>query len=224
MPDVLTCTWWSDPLCIWAFVGQRRVDDVLHDLGGCVNIACRVVAVFGSVPQRFRDGSWAGEGPAGRAATTARIAAEHGHPEVTGRVWVDDPPASSWAPGTAIKAVVLAEAAALLPAGAGARYQAALRTHLFVDNRNTARRSEQLLVAERLGYDLGPIEAALDDGRALAALWEDQQDRERDFVSGSPTWVFDGGRARLYGNFPQGVLDATIRTLLGGDFDGCSSC
>jgi predicted DsbA family dithiol-disulfide isomerase len=224
MLEPVTCTLWSDPLCIWAFVGQHRVDDVLRDLGSCVRISHRVVPVFGSVPQRFRDGSWAKDGPAGRAAATARIAAEHGHTHITGQVWIDDPPASSWPPGAAIKAVGLAEAHGQLPAGAGAHYQAALRTHLFVENRNTARRSEQLLVAEELGYPRGLLEAALDDGRALAALWEDQHDRERDFVSGSPTWVFDGGRARLYGNFPQAVLDGTIRALIGGDFDGCSSC
>jgi hypothetical protein len=68
------------------------------------------------------------------------------------------------------------------------------------------------------------IEGALDDGRALAALWEDHQERETLGIQGSPTYVFDDGRAILYGNVSEGVINATVDELLGGTIAGRSDC
>jgi predicted DsbA family dithiol-disulfide isomerase len=220
----LSFEYWSDPLCIWAFVAQPKLDALLRDHGGELAVDHRLVPVFGSIPWRFREGSWAKAGPEGRREATARIAREFGHTTVTGAAWTDHAPASSWAPGVAIKAVFAMEHAGAAPEGAGARYLTALRAAFFVDNRNTALRHEQLAVAEALELDRAPLEQRLDDGTALAALWEDDRERETKRIQGSPTYVFDGGRARLYGNFDEQVLRATVRTMLDGLQAGGSAC
>lgn len=214
--QTLTFTYWSDPLCVWAFVAQKHLADVLARGGGALQAAYRIVPVFGSVPQRFRDGAWAKAGPAGRAAATARIAREHGHPEVTGRVWLDDPPATTWLTSAAFKAAQALEAAGSAPPGASANYLKALRVALFVENRNTSRRGVLLDVAEAVGLDPDAVAAGLDDGTALAALFEDHTARDQQRVQGSPTYVFDGGRAMLYGIFDASVLHATVDRLLTG--------
>lgn len=44
------------------------------------------------------------------------------------------------------------------------------------------------------------------------------------YLDASPTYLFDGGRARPYGDFSAAVLDATVRELLRGGSPGCSHC
>jgi len=215
-PEHLAFSHFSDPLCIWAFVAQDKLERLIEQRGELLDIDYRVLPVFGSVPWRFREGLWSSGGVEERARKTAEIASKHGHPEVSGGCFRRDCPASSWAPGSAIKAVSALERAQMLAPGTTGRYQHALRARFFVDELNIARRSVQLEVAEALGIERAGIERALDDGTALAWLWEDLNEAERLKLQGSPTFVFDGGRAMLYGNISFGVLHATVEELLGG--------
>jgi predicted DsbA family dithiol-disulfide isomerase len=217
-------SYWSDPLCIWALVAQTKLDRVLAELGTHVVVDYRIVPVFGSVHWRFKDGPWAKEGLDGRVAATRRIAERCGRMDVTGECWRKAAPASSWAPAAAIKAVFAIEARAEIAAGSGARYQRALRERFFVNEDNTARRDVQLSVAEADGVPRAPIERTLDDGSGLAAVWEDHNEKERLRIQGSPTYVFDGGRAMLYGNFDYGMLRSTVEELVRGSHPGSSAC
>jgi predicted DsbA family dithiol-disulfide isomerase len=216
--------YWSDPLCIWALVAQPRLDRLLESFGDRLRVDYHVVPVFGSVAWRFTQGPWAAGGIDGRVSATQRIACEHGRDDVSGECWRRRPPASSWSPGVAIKAVCSMERAGLAAPGAGAQYQRRVREAFFVDELDVAHRAVQLRLAEELDLPRPALEERLDDGSALALLWEDHRLREEQQIQGSPTYVFDGGRARLYGNFPAGILEATIRELIRGQSPGCSSC
>ena len=66
--------YWSDPLCVWAFVAQPKLDRILAESGEHLEVRHHVVPVFGSIPQRFREGSWADQGVEGRVAATRRVA------------------------------------------------------------------------------------------------------------------------------------------------------
>ena len=220
----LTFEYWSDPLCIWAYVAQSRLDAILDRYGEALDVRYHVIPVFGSVPWRFREGSWAQSGVEGRVKSTVDVARRFGHTEVTGACWANHCPASSWAPGMAIKAVFQLEDNEEIEAGQGAAYQWALRRAFFEANENIALRSVQLAVAEAQSIPVGSVERLLDDGTALALLWEDDHRRHEDRIQGSPTYVFDGGRARLYGNFNERVLKSTIAELLADLVGGASAC
>lgn len=224
MPERVSFTYWSDPLCIWAYVSQDRLDRILALFTDHLDVTYRVVPVFGSVPWRFTEGPWASEGVHGRAEATRKVACRFGHDEVTGQCWVRSTPSSSWAPGAAIKAVCDMEAKGVVGPGCGAIYQHAIRRRFFVDEVNVALRANQLALAEDLGLPRGPIEQRLDDGSALAALWEDHREREEQRIQGSPTYVLDGGRARFYGNFTFDALRATFEALLSAGDPGGSRC
>lgn len=217
--------YWTDPFCIWAFTAEPQLNRLVENHGDRITIRYRIVPVFGSIVRRFATGAWSEQGPAGRAAATARIAAEH-RPEieVTGRVWIDDPPASSFGAAAAFEAVQLLEAEGLVEKGAAARYLSGLRHRFFVDNVNLARRDARLALAEDQGLPVAALAERIDDGRAMAALFEDQEDRLAAKVVGSPTYLFDGGRTRLYGNFRAEVLDATVRAYLANETGGGSAC
>jgi predicted DsbA family dithiol-disulfide isomerase len=217
-------SYWSDPLCIWALVAQTKLDRVLVELGTHLAVDYRIVPVFGSVHWRFTEGPWAKEGVNGRVTATRRIAECGGRTDVTGECWRKAAPASSWAPGAAIKAVFAMETRAEIAGGSGARYQRALRERFFVNEENIACRGVQLSVAEAESLPRAPIERQLDDGSALAAVWEDHNEKERLRIQGSPTYVFDGGRAMLYGNFDYGILRSMVEELVRGSHPGSSGC
>lgn len=222
MPHRLRFSYWSDPLCIWALIAQQKLDRVLQELGGHVKVDYRIVPVFGSVPWRFAEGPWAKEGVDGRVAATRRIAEQGGRSDVSGECWRRAMPPTSWAPAAAIKAVFALEEGR--GDEAGPVYQRALRERFFVGEQNIALRKVQLEVAEELGLPREAIEARLDDGSALSLVCEDHAEKERLRIQGSPTYVFDGGRAMLYGNFDYGILRSTLEELVRGAGPGGSAC
>lgn len=216
--------YWTDPLCIWAFVAEDRLERLLADFGDHLDLQHRVVPVFGSVPWRFAEGPWAKGGVEGRVAATAKIAREHGHPEVTGEVWRTAGATSSWAAGAALEAVFALAREGEIDGALAPRYQRRMRERFFVDGQNVCARGVQLALAEEVGVPVGSLARRLDDGSALARLWEDFQEKERLKILGSPTYVFDEGRAQLYGDFPYGVLRATVEELIRGAAPGASRC
>lgn len=216
--------YWSDPLCIWAFVAQAKLEQILAAAGGRLEVHYHVVPVFGSIPWRFQEGPWAAKGVAGRVEATRRIAQEHGRNDVNGACWASDCPASSWSPGAAVKAVFAMERAGAVAPGCAAEYLRQLRERFFVQELNIARRGVQLALAEQLDVPRTALEARLDDGSALAELCEDDRRKQELKIQGSPTYVFDGGRAMLYGNFSFGILHATVEELVDGRLPGASSC
>ena len=220
----LSFSHWTDPLCIWAFVAQDQLDRLLVEHAPRLAVDSRIVPIFGSVAWRFKHGPWSSGGVEARVRATAEIAQAHGHPEVDGACWRGDCPSSSWAPGAAIKAVWALEHAGHVEPGMTGHYQHALRRRFFVEAQNISRRSVQLEAAEALGIARAGIENSLDDGSALALLAEDLQEKERLKLQGSPTYVFDNGRAMLYGNFRYGVLHATVEELLRGLGPEGSAC
>ena len=222
--SALEFIYWSDPLCVWAFVAQPKLEKILEQWGDRVAVEYRVVPVFGSVPWRFESGPWAKAGPEGRVAATQRVAAKNGREDVDGSVWLDDPPASSWASGAAVKAAFAAEAAGEVEPGKAAAYLSGLRHRFFVENGNIAKRDQQLSVAEMLSIPTACIAKRLDDGSAFASLWQDDLAKTEQRVQGSPTYSFDGGRAMLYGNFPFAILHATVEELASGIGLGATAC
>lgn len=220
----LEFSYWSDPLCIWAFIAQSKLERILDEFGGRLVVDYRIVPVFGSVRWRFRDGPWAKEGLDGRVAATRRIAEHAGRTDVAGECWRRAAPSSSWVPAAAIKAVFAMEQVAECAPGSGAHYQRSLRERFFVLEENVAHREVQLAVAEALGIPRLALQRRLDDGSAFAAVWEDHIEKERLRIQGSPTYVFDGGRAMLYGNFDYCVLRSTVEEFLRGADPGRSEC
>ncbi len=220
----LPCTYWSDPLCIWAFVGQRHLDTICTELQGALVVQQRIVPVFGSIAWRFSDGPWAQGGVHARVQATAEIAARFGCSNVDGRGWVLDCPASSWPAAAAVKAAyALVHGEHVTTAQADA-FSWALRCAFFEDNLNIARREVQLHVAEHVGLPRAPLQNMLDSGQAMSLLWEDWNEKERLRVRGSPTWSFEDGREMLYGNVSLDVVRALIAQLRAGIDSGRTNC
>ena len=58
------------------------------------------------------------------------------------------------------------------------------------------------------------IEGKIKSGVAFAALVADHEDSERYRLEGSPTFVLNQGRQKLYGNLGYRIIEANIEELL----------
>ena len=72
----------------------------------------------------------------------------------------------------------------------------------------------QCEIAKPFGVDIAAVESRVHDGSAFAALASDYQDAEKMKIEGSPSFVMNSGRQKLYGNVGYLLIEANIRELM----------
>ena len=223
MSSPLAITYFSDLLCVWAYVAQPRLDELEQEHEGEVAVTHRFVSVFGDAIGKLGAG-WKDRGgfpayAAHVAATVAKFPPTPLHPDV----WTKIRPASSLSPHLVLKAV---EAWELGATGGHVLYDSAiwtLRRAFFADAADIARRSVQEDLLAALGIPIDGVRAALDSGEAHARLAADYALAEKSRIEGSPTFVLNDGRQKFYGNVGFRVISANIRELLRAPNDGEAS-
>lgn len=224
-------TYFSDLLCIWAYVSQIRVDELRANFGARIGFEYRFIPVFGAVAHRIEKGWAARGGMEAYAAHVHETAQRFPHVEVHPRLWLDDVPASSADVHLFLKAVQRLIDAGVIPPRAGTdgrdtfeELMWRLRLAFFRDARNIARREVQFELAAALGLPPEPIRAALEDGSAMAELCRDLELCKELSVGGSPTYVLNEGRQKLYGNVGYKVIAANVQEMLQRPEDQASWC
>lgn len=214
-PAPIVVDHFSDVLCVWAYCAQIRVDELRHQFGERVAVRYRFVSVFGSTAKKIGAG-WAERGGWTAYAQHVRtIAARFPHVTMSPQAWERVRPASSASPHLFLKAIQKLDGPGTSPAeGLYERAAHALRLAFFVEARDIATRAVQMEIAERIGAARAPIEDALADGTAIAALFEDVEASSAQKIEGSPTLVFNEGRQKLYGNVGYRVIEANVEELL----------
>jgi predicted DsbA family dithiol-disulfide isomerase len=211
-------TYFSDALCVWAYIAQARIDAIRGEFGEGVRIAHRFCSVFGDTAQKIPS-RWAHEGGyAGFNAHLRKVAANFPHIAVHPEVWLSTRPASSASAHLFLKAVQLQDQES--PARGGQsdcafdRADRAFRSAFFRDCRDISRWEVQCEIAEHIGVDIGAIEKRIHSGAAFARLAADYQDADKMRIEGSPSLVLNEGRQKLYGNVGFRVIEANIQELL----------
>jgi protein-disulfide isomerase-like protein with CxxC motif len=90
----------------------------------------------------------------------------------------------------------------------------AFRCGFFRDCRDIARWDVQCELAEALGVDINAIEKSIHAGTAFATLAADYQDADKMRIEGSPSFVLNEGRQKLYGDVGFRIIEANIQELL----------
>jgi predicted DsbA family dithiol-disulfide isomerase len=206
--------YFSDVLCVWAYIAQLRIDAVRQAFGDQVVFEHRFCSVFGDAARKI-PAAWGDKGGyAGFNAHLRESAAAFPEIALNPDLWLSVRPASSWGAHLFLKAVQLDEAAGGGPPGLAESVVRALRHAFFAQGRDIGRRDVQDDVAASLGVELARIQALIADGRAFAALASDHQDAEAMRIQGSPSFVLNDGRQKLYGNVGFRILEANIQELL----------
>jgi predicted DsbA family dithiol-disulfide isomerase len=207
-------TYFSDVLCVWAYIAQLRVNAVKEKFADKVRFEKRFVSVFGATERKIAT-VWRDKGEyAGFNAHLREVGQRFPEVRVNPDIWLTVRPASSNAPHLFLKAAQLAEAAGEVPAGSFEVAVWAFRQAFFEAARDIARRDVQVEIARAAGLDPAPVEALIHDGRAHAALALDYQDADALGLQGSPSFVLNEGRQKLYGNVGYRVIEANIEELL----------
>jgi predicted DsbA family dithiol-disulfide isomerase len=76
---------------------------------------------------------------------------------------------------------------------------------------------------EAVGVSVNDVKEAMDSGAAHADLEADHRDQQALMVQGSPTFILNDGRQKLYGNVGYGVIEANLRELLRSPAAGAAS-
>jgi len=97
------------------------------------------------------------------------------------------------------------------------------RLAFFRDGQDIGQWSALMAVAQSLNLD-SLIQLAVDDGSAYAALWRDQELKEKYKIEGSPTYYLNQGRQKLFGNVGYNILDANVQELLQNTTGDASWC
>jgi len=203
----------SDVLCIWAYLGQIRLDELQEKFGDKISFEYHFIQVFGAVESKMNK-NWKDKGGIQAYSQHVNdIAAQYPHIDIHPQLWTKNIPTSSASCHLFIKAVQHLDSLGELNMPVkDIIWQ--LRLAFFRDLIDISSLNEQLALAKRLSLPVDKITQQISSGAAFALLDEDLHDKENLRVSGSPTLVFNEGRQTLYGNVGYRLMEANINELL----------
>jgi predicted DsbA family dithiol-disulfide isomerase len=225
--------YFSDVLCVWAYAAQIKLDELRRQFGDRVRLHYHFMRVFGDVSARI-DAGWGDRGgAAGYARHLKELAARFDHVDIHPEIWTRNVPPTSASCHLFLKAIQLLEACGEISASPQERFggrsvfeEAVWRCRLgfFRDLRDIADRANQEAIGQDLGLPLADIRKQIDSGAAHAALCADFDAKDRLLVEGSPTFVFNEGRQKLYGNVGYRMIEANLQELLADPGERASWC
>jgi len=215
--------YFSDVLCIWAYGGQIRMDELKQNFVNDIEIEYRFVPIFGAGKQHVEN-VWKDEGGLqGFNVHLQKVAKKWPHISISSDLWTRVAPESSTSAHLYLKAIQLLaingeiDNTSLDKFNGRNYFEEAIwlfRDIFFRKGKDIARRCVQDDIAEKLGLSLQKIHELIDSGQAYAALHADDEARYKYKVPGSPTLILNEGRQLLYGNVGYRIIDANVRELL----------
>lgn len=206
--EVIHIDYFTDMLCVWAWIAQARLDEVQRQWGQRVRVRHRYVDIFGDsfskIPQRWGER----DGFEKFGQHVVESAAKFEHCKVNPDIWTRVRPRSSMQAHLLLKAV-----GQLAGQEAVAELAHRIRRAFFVDALDIGDLDVLLDIAEEQSQDRGQLRESFRDGSAIASLSTDIRDAGGQGVRGSPTWVLNEGRQMLYGNVGYRILHANIEEL-----------
>jgi predicted DsbA family dithiol-disulfide isomerase len=212
--DQVKISYFTDALCVWAYVAQVRMDELKANFRDAVQLDSRYFLVFGDVANKMNT-TWRERGgmPAYRRHVR-EIVQKFGHVSLHEQTWETDVPKSSMPAHLLLCAIRLVELSGRCQPGSGDRMAWAVREAFFRHGRNISNKRVLLDIADSIGLPAGEIENALAMGAAHAALSKDLELARTHSITASPTLLFNEGRQRLTGNVGYRIIEANIRELL----------
>ena len=219
MSDSITIDYFTDVLCVWAWISQPRLQELNERWEGRVTVRHRYLDIFGDAHRKIRE-TWGGDdGFANFSAHVHESAAAHPEAAVHRDIWLHTRPSSSLAAHLYIKAVELAAGESVAQ-----EYALEIRRAFFLEARDVGSAGELSQLAHNMDIPDSAVQRSLGNGSALAALSHDLHDARQQHLRGSPTWVLNEGRQVLFGNVGYRILHANIEELLRIDRGGASWC
>ena len=219
MNKPLIIDYYTDILCVWAWIAQRRIDELNTQFGDKIELRHHYMDIFGDVPKKIGI-QWEERGSyTGFAEHVQKSAATFEDAHINPKIWTETRPTTSANAHLILKAIELsydkkksADAALML------------RSSFFMEAQNIGNMDVLFDLITNYGLDRDIINNTICDGSAMAALMSDYQKAKQQNIKGSPSYVMDGGRQILYGNVGFRVILTNIQELLNHPKDEASWC
>ncbi len=221
MPPVQV-TYYSDILCIWAYIAERRIEELVETFGDEVSVEARFCSVFPDAWGKIEE-KWAESGGfAGFGRHLSDVAQKFPHIEVHPCLWLENRPRTSASAHQFIKAVEIIEREAGVGDGVPVAYlerlptraASALRRAFFAEAKDISNWRVHSEIAGQLGIDYALVEEKLRSSEAVAHLAVDYNLSQKHGVEGSPTFIMNDGRQKLFGNVGYRLIEANVAELL----------
>jgi predicted DsbA family dithiol-disulfide isomerase len=219
MSSPVVIDYYSDILCVWAWIAQRRIEELNDKLLGKIELRYHYLDVFGDASNKIPK-QWSERGGyAGFAQHVIDSAAPYPDAQINPDIWHKIRPNTSANAHLVLKAIELSYgkeqsiAMALL-----------IRQAFYIEGQDIGQLSLLFSLFERAGFDSDRINKTLSDGSAMASLMADYQQAKALSLKGSPSYIIDNGRQVLYGNVGYRVLFANIEEHLKKTAEEASWC
>ncbi|PZV03166.1 MAG: disulfide bond formation protein DsbA [Leptolyngbya sp.] len=214
--EPIQISYFSDILCVWAYIAQIRLDELVTVFQDQVAIAYHFVPVFGNTHEKL-ESRWREKGGLkGYSNHVLEAAQKFDHIVVNPEIWTAVTPPSSLSCHLFLQAIQLLEIKGIIPKSEKTFERAvwSFREAFFTKLANIGDRAVQFALAEELGLPIAALEQQIDSGEAYALLSSDLELVKEHAVTVSPTLIFNEGRQQLKGNVGYRVIEANIRELL----------
>lgn len=221
MPQVQV-SYYSDVLCIWAYAAQRRLNELVQKFGDDLSIDAHFCSVFADAWGKI-DEKWASRGGfEGFNQHINEVAQGFQHIDVHDRLWLETRPRTSASAHLFLKAIECIERDG---AGSDCKSQPylerlstraawELRTAFFALAKDISDWQVHRQIADGLGIDYALVDEKIRSSEAVAQLAVDYNVSQNHGVEGSPTFIMNDGRQKLFGNVGYRLLEANVQELL----------
>jgi len=211
--------YYTDVLCVWAWIAQRRIDELNLKLENKIEFQYYYVDIFGDVPTKMTT-QWKQKGGySGFSEHVQKSASIFEDAPINSKIWKEVKPVTSANAHLVLKAVEIS-----YDKSKSIEFALKIRSAFFIDALDVGNLDVLCDLVKINGLDHNAINTSTHDGSAIAALMHDYQRSKQHSIKGSPSYVIDGGRQTLYGNVGYRVLLANIEELLKNPADEASWC
>lgn len=231
--QAIRISYFSDTLCVWAYVAQIRLDELKQRYGESVAIDYHFIPLFGNTAHRIGDGWRDKGGYGGFSDHVQRVCAGFPHVRIHPDVWRQTRPLCSAVSHQFLHAVqLLAKAGDIADQPQDAFHGRTpfeecawrVRQAFFCDARNISEMAVLCSISDELDIPRSALQQQIDSGAALAQMCRDIELRDAMQVQGSPTFILNEGRQKLYGNVGYKIIQANIEEILNRPEDQASWC
>jgi len=218
---MITIDYFSDILCVWAYGGQVRLDELQREFGNRIQVRHRFMSLFADTQTRVAEG-WKDKGGfIGFGQQTQKVCGQWEHTRLHPGVWSECRPASCVTAHVFLKAVALC----LRLEQADDQHDVELyacfdtlisvtRAAFFEQARDVSSLPVLMQLLDESEISVDAVMTKIQNGEAYAALHRDEHLAKTYGVLGSPTYVFNEGRQLLYGNVGYRIIASNLNELL----------
>lgn len=215
--------YFSDILCVWAYLAQIRLDELIKNYSSKIEISYNFMPVFGCTKNRVGNG-WKDKGGfEGFSKHTHEVCKKYPHVQLHKDIWAKNTPKTSSTSHFFIKAVQCLVDDGIINNDARFDFDNRslleefiwqVRVAFFRDLKDISQMNVLMDIAKSMGLPTDKIQCVLDDGSALAELSRDIELKDEFGIEGSPTYILNDGRQKLYGNVGYRIIEANLQEII----------